>query len=136
MSLKTLTAGWPHWPLSLLESVLAVVLLAVVASGAAVAHKRNPDDAIRKTARAVDEMQGINIYLQNRQQQLRIPPPTEAEGLASLIGADGVNGVLTEVPRDPWGQPYQYRNDGHGFVLFSFGPDGVQSKDDVVLGPR
>jgi len=39
------------------------------------------------------------------------------------------------MPEDPWKRPYQYRYPGvrnkTGYDVFSFGPDGVESEDDI-----
>jgi general secretion pathway protein G len=37
------------------------------------------------------------------------------------------DGYLEKLPKDPWGNPYQYLSPGlHGDIdVFSFGPDGV-----------
>lgn len=58
--------------------------------------------------------------------------PTSEQGLASLMtrptGESRWQGpyLKKEVPHDPWGTPYQYRQPGeHGeFDLYSFGKDG------------
>ena len=69
--------------------------------------------------------------------------PTTTEGLQALVSAppqraDRWRGpYLSEpkLPTDPWGRPYQYRYPGthnkHSYDLFSFGPDGQESEDDV-----
>lgn len=59
--------------------------------------------------------------------------PTEEEGgLEVLVNA----GYLEAVPKDPWGQTYQYVTpavySGRGYDLYSTGPDGVESQDDIV----
>ena len=45
---------------------------------------------------------------------------------------------LEEVPLDPWKQPYQYRypgskniNGARGYDVWSLGPDGTESADDI-----
>ncbi len=71
--------------------------------------------------------------------------PTTAQGLAALItspegGGSRWAGPYFEakggkIPEDPWKRPYQYRFPGTknptGYDLFSFGPDGVESDDDI-----
>ena len=67
--------------------------------------------------------------------------PTTAEGLAALLRCPpGLEGrwqgpYLEELPLDPWGHPYQYRSPAtkstKGYDLWSFGPDGVASDDDI-----
>jgi general secretion pathway protein G len=62
--------------------------------------------------------------------------PTTEQGLAALIvappGAPGWNGPYLkgdQVPLDPWGKPFQYRNPSqrpnHSYDLFSLGSDGA-----------
>jgi len=69
--------------------------------------------------------------------------PTTAEGLQALIvappsKADRWRGPYLQenkIPEDPWKRPYQYRSPGthnkNGYDIFSFGPDGVESEDDI-----
>lgn len=64
--------------------------------------------------------------------------PTTEQGLAALMkhpaGENRWQGpyLKKDVPADPWGSPYQYRQPGeHGeFDLFSFGKDGKLGGDD------
>ena len=71
--------------------------------------------------------------------------PTTNEGLQTLViqpsGANRWNGLYLRkntVPKDPWGNDYQYRAPGqHGaFDLYSLGADGAEGGDgenqDVV----
>jgi general secretion pathway protein G len=68
--------------------------------------------------------------------------PTTEQGLAALKSkptgfpeAVNWNGpYLRKEPNDPWGNQYQYKNPGsHGYDydLYSLGPDGVESNDDI-----
>jgi general secretion pathway protein G len=43
---------------------------------------------------------------------------------------------LSAVPKDPWGQPYEYRIDGDRSTLRSFGEDGQPDTDDDLRWPR
>ncbi|MDR2261183.1 MAG: type II secretion system protein GspG [Azoarcus sp.] len=56
--------------------------------------------------------------------------PATDPGLRYLVDS----GQIPVLPQDPWGRPYQYRNPGkeYAYELFSLGPDGVESKDDVI----
>jgi general secretion pathway protein G len=67
--------------------------------------------------------------------------PTTEEGLNALVQApSGVQGFkqggyLPEVPKDPWGNPYQYRQPGQhnpDFDVFSMGPDGHEGGTDDI----
>lgn len=69
--------------------------------------------------------------------------PTTEEGLQALItppasNADKWRGPYLEggkIPLDPWGNPYKYRypstKKSEGYDVFSLGPDGVESDDDI-----
>lgn len=69
--------------------------------------------------------------------------PTTEQGLSALQAKPGDlsegtnwNGpYIKKEPKDPWGKLYQYKNpashEGSDFDLYSFGPDGIESNDDV-----
>lgn len=69
--------------------------------------------------------------------------PTTEQGLSALQTKPGDlsegtnwNGpYVKKEPKDPWGKLYQYKNpashEGSDFDLYSFGPDGIESNDDV-----
>ncbi len=69
--------------------------------------------------------------------------PNTSEGLQALIKAPSGKSKKwkgpylkeNQIPQDPWGKPYQYRFPGvkntNSFDLWSFGPDGVESADDI-----
>lgn len=60
--------------------------------------------------------------------------PNTSEGLDALIRNDKGKRFLEEdtIPRDPWGNPYQYTCPGaagHDFEIVSFGADGAPGGD-------
>ncbi len=69
--------------------------------------------------------------------------PSTTEGLQALVTAPGNRADRWrgpylqdgKMPADPWSRPYQYRYPGtHNkdtYDLFSFGPDGQESEDDI-----
>jgi len=69
--------------------------------------------------------------------------PTTAEGLRALVKAPGGKAAKwhgpyldpPDIPKDPWGNPYQYRSPGahnpDSYDCWSFGADGVESGDDI-----
>ena len=68
--------------------------------------------------------------------------PTTEQGLQALVKKPTIEPIprqwtqlLEEVPRDPWKQPYVYRNPGRlnpeGFDLYSLGSEGIESDDDI-----
>jgi len=62
-------------------------------------------------------------------QALITPPPAKADRWRGPYLQDG------KMPLDPWSRPYQYRYPGthnkESYDLFSFGPDGIESEDDI-----
>ena len=79
-----------------------------------------------------------NIYILHIETSTRICSVALSQG-RKIIGfldlAEGMNHILKQVPKDPWGNDYQYRYPGthntNGADLFSFGPDGREGNDDI-----
>jgi general secretion pathway protein G len=67
--------------------------------------------------------------------------PTTEEGLLALVAQpsdDAINWrgpYVKKMNPDPWGNPYQYKSPAErsntGYDLWSFGPDGQESGDDI-----
>jgi general secretion pathway protein G len=66
--------------------------------------------------------------------------PTTDQGLQALVSPPTggrlpsnyeQGGYIEKLPSDPWGSQYFYQSDGSTYALKSFGPDGVQSADDI-----
>jgi general secretion pathway protein G len=66
--------------------------------------------------------------------------PTTDHGLQALVSPPTAGrvpsnyeqgGYIEKLPNDPWGNQYFYQSDGSSYALKSFGPDGVQSADDI-----
>jgi len=67
--------------------------------------------------------------------------PSSAQGLRALFESpEGASGrwrgpYVKDLPMDPWQKPYQYRYPGthnpKGYDVYSFGPDGIESADDI-----
>jgi len=67
--------------------------------------------------------------------------PTTDQGLQALVTQPAVDpiprnwksdGYLQEAPVDPWGEQYQYINDGDKVRLFSYGPQGKDGNSIIV----
>lgn len=113
----------------LLETLAWALPLAVALAAAAYLHQGRTTDAQHQVSRARDDLRAISAALLVERPDGKTLPTT-AEGLAALVA----DGTLPHLPADPWGRPYQFRNPGtvRAYELFSFGPDGVESDDDVV----
>lgn len=103
-------------------------LLVAIATGCWTFSSRQSDE-VRRVARARDEIRAIGAALIAPRDDGK-PMPSTAQGLLSLVD----DGLLPHLPSDPWGHPYAYRNPGtiRTWELYSLGPDGVESADDIV----
>ena len=117
---------------TLVEIMVVVVIIGIL--GALVVPKlMGRTGESRVTAAKVDIStlnQALKLYKLDNQRY-----PTTDQGLQALIqkptsgpAANGwkAGGYLEKLPKDPWGNPYQYLSPGmHGEVdVFSFGADG------------
>jgi general secretion pathway protein G len=104
---------------TLLEIMVVVAIIAILAALVVPQVMGRPDEARIVAARhdVAAIMQGLKLYRLDRKRY-----PTAQEGLAALSTAH-----LERLPRDPWGNPYQYLNPGvHGEVdVFSYGAAGA-----------
>lgn len=113
---------------SLLEALAVLLPAAAAALVLTITINRLPDQAGQQRARARDDLRVINAALLSPQRSGGMPDTRT--GLAILVR----EGILPSLPTDPWGRPYQYRQPGQirAVELFSLGPDGVESQDDIV----
>ena len=118
---------------TLIEVMVVVAILAVLAALIVPKVMSRPDEARVVAARQdiASLLQALKLY---RLDNLRYP--TTEQGLAALVTRPTLSpvppnwkpgGYLERLPRDPWGNPYQYLSPGlRGEVdVFSFGADGV-----------
>jgi general secretion pathway protein G len=106
----------------------AIPLVVALATGTYLTQTRQTED-IRLKTRARDEIRAMTAALVAKRADGK-PLPGTQEGLQALVD----DGTLPHVPNDPWGHPYQYRNPGteRSWELYSLGPDGIESRDDIV----
>jgi general secretion pathway protein G len=118
---------------TLIEVMVVIAILAVLAALIVPKVMSRPDEARVVAARQdiASLLQALKLY---RLDNLRYP--TTEQGLAALVTRPTLapvppnwkpGGYLERLPRDPWGNPYQYLSPGlRGEVdVFSFGADGV-----------
>jgi len=118
---------------TLIEVMVVVVILAILAALIVPKIMSRPDEARVVAARQDIStiMQSLRLY---RLDNLRYP--TSEQGLAALVTPPAIaplppnwktGGYLERLPKDPWGNPYQFLNPGiRGEIdIFSFGADGV-----------
>lgn len=133
------TADRPDGGFSLLELMVVVVILSVLALVIVPRVIDRPDQA--RMVRARTDIGAISSAVKfYRLDNFRYP--TTEQGLAALVSpptsapqapnwAEG--GYIDQLPKDPWGQLYNYLAPGvHGdFDIFSYGADGIPGGEDA-----
>jgi general secretion pathway protein G len=122
---------------TLLEVMVVVVIIAIMAAAVAPALIGNIDDAQKK--RVISDLASIETSL-NLYKLDNFQYPSTDQGLEALVSkpsgdppAKAWKQRLPKIPIDPWKNPYKYLSPGtHGeFDVYSLGPDGRQSEDDI-----
>jgi len=124
---------------TLLEIMVVVVILGILAALVVPKIISRPDEArvIAAKQDIASLMQALRLYRLDNQRY----PATE-QGLQALItkpttAPPALNwkagGYIERLPRDPWGNPYQYLNPGlRGEIdIFSFGGDGASGGEGI-----
>jgi general secretion pathway protein G len=118
---------------TLLEVMVVVVILGILATLVVPKIISRPDEArvIAAKQDIATVMQALKLYRLDNQRY-----PTTEQGLQALAARPAgapvplnwkAGGYLERLPKDPWGNLYQYLNPGvHGEIdIFSFGADGA-----------
>jgi general secretion pathway protein G len=147
MNDKTVTQLRPGQPrragFTLIELLLVLVILAVLAAIVVPRFTKRGEQA--KTTAAGTDIANIATALRTFEIDCGRFPTTD-EGINALRNqpgnATGWKGPYLErdIPKDPWGNPYQYRCPGQhnadGFDLFSSGPSGQEGGADNIVNWR
>ncbi len=117
---------------TLIEILVVIVILGILAALVVPRVLERPDEARVVAAKSdiASIMQALKLYRLDNQRY-----PTTEQGLAALVMRPTQapvppnwkpNGYLERLPKDPWGQPYQYLSPGlRGEIdVYSFGADG------------
>lgn len=125
---------------SLIEIMVVVVILGILAALVVPKIINRPEEA-RKVKAKQDVMSTQNA-LELYKLDNGFYPSTE-QGLMALVTKPTTsptplnwNSYLKELPKDPWGQPYNYLNPGqHGDVdVYTNGPGGQSAGEDAIIG--
>ncbi len=125
---------------TLLEILLAIALMIVIAGVMGVGFG-NLFEKNQANAADMFVRHGVKANLTQYRMDMGSYPST-ADGLAVLLEAPAGEKArrwkgpyADELPDDPWGNPYQYAYPGTrnktGYDLWSLGPDGIPSDDDI-----
>ncbi len=128
MKMKSRRGGF-----TLLEVMVVVVIIGILAALVVPKIISRPDEARAIAAKqdVASLMQALKLYRLDNQRYL-----STEQGLQALAARPATapippnwkaGGYLERLPKDPWGNPYQYLNPGlHGEIdIFSFGADGA-----------
>jgi len=124
---------------TLFEIMLVLGIISVLVGSAIYMLSGNID--VAKEQRASSDLQALKTQLR-AYEMLNYNMPTSDQGLTALVSRPTTEPapqrwkrLLEEVPVDPWGNAYVYRNPGTknptSFDLFSMGADEKESQDDV-----
>jgi general secretion pathway protein G len=124
---------------TLFEIMLVLGIISVLVGSAIFMLVGNID--IAKEQRVESDVKAISIQLRAYEMQ-NLRKPSSQQGLKALVEMPTSDPkprkwrkLMEEIPLDPWGQEYRYNNPGKfkkdGYDLYSLGPDGVESDDDI-----
>ena len=124
---------------TLIELMVVIVILGILAAVVVPRLMDRPDAA--RTARAKQDVRAIESALNLYKLDNYFYPSTD-QGLDALTKRpEGTpeprnwkeGGYIDHLPKDPWGNPYQYLNPGeHGVVdVYSLGADGQQGGEEM-----
>lgn len=124
---------------TLIEIVLVITIIAVLSAGLIYGIKGNVD--VAKEVRVESDIKSIVTQLKVYEAR-NLQPPTTEQGLKALVEAPSVEPLperwtqlLEDMPKDPWKREYHYqypaRRSKADYDVYSLGPDGVESADDI-----
>ncbi|HEY6420232.1 MAG TPA: type II secretion system major pseudopilin GspG [Candidatus Binataceae bacterium] len=122
---------------TLIEIMVVILILGLLAT-IVVQSLRGAADKAKRT-KAMADIAEFKTALDRYYLDNGFYPSTD-QGLESLVTAPTEGrpppnyesgGYIERIPKDPWNNQYFYQSDGAAYVLKSFGPDGVESADDI-----
>ena len=127
---------------TLLEIMLVVTIIALLMSAAI--YKLAGNVEVSRHVKVQADLQAFNTQLR-LYQSLNGFYPTTDQGLQALVTAPGSDPkparwtqLMTDLTKDPWGQPYVYLCPGKknptGYDLYSSGPDRTPDTADDDWG--
>jgi general secretion pathway protein G len=139
MPLKKRRGRFDESGYTLFEIMLVLGIIAVLVGSAIYMLVGNID--VAKEQRVNSDIEAISMQLRTYE-MLNYRMPTTEQGLKALVAQPSTEPrprrwkqLMKSVPIDPWGAEYFYHNPGKknpsGFDVYSLGPDGKDSDDDV-----
>ncbi len=124
---------------TLIEVMVVIVILGILAAVVVPRVMDNPDKA--RVAKAKSDIRALESAL-NMYKLDNFTYPSTDQGLEALVTEPSGSpepknwksgGYMARLPKDPWGNDYQYLNPGvNGPVdIFTYGADGVEGGEDI-----
>ena len=124
---------------TLVELVLVITIISILVGGGIYYMMGNVD--VAKEVKTETDIKALSTQIQVYESR-NLSPPTTEQGLQALVQRPTSEPVpekwthlVQEVLIDPWGNQYQYKQPAErskrGYDLYSLGPDGVESEDDI-----
>lgn len=128
---------YKHSGFTLIEVMVVVVILGILAAIIFPKFMSRPDEA--RLVKVKQDILSIQSALELYKLDNGYYPSTD-QGLQALVNKPTIppvprnwksEGYLQEMPKDPWGEVYQYMNDNEKIRIFSFGSKGKDGDSEV-----
>ena len=122
---------------TLIEVMVVVVILGILAAIIVPKIMSRPEQA--RIVKVKQDLLAIQSALDLYKLDNGFYPSTD-QGLQALISQPTISpmprnwkaeGYLHDLPKDPWGEAYQYLNDGEKLKIFSFGAKGKEGNSEI-----
>jgi len=122
---------------TLIEVMVVVVILGILAAIIIPNIMSRPEQA--RIVKAKQDILAIQSALDLYKLDNGFYPSTD-QGLPALVTKPSIppvprnwksEGYLHEIPKDPWGETYQYLNDNEQLRIFSYGPSGKEGNSEI-----
>lgn len=122
---------------TLIEIMVVVVILGILAALIVPKIMSRPEQA--RMVKVKQDITAIQSALDLYKLDNGVYPTTD-QGLQALVTQPTTppvprdwkaDGYLQDLPTDPWGEAYQYLNDNEKLRIFSYGPGGKDSNNEI-----
>ncbi|WP_154222200.1 type II secretion system major pseudopilin GspG [Marinicella rhabdoformis] len=124
---------------TLMEILIVVVILSILAVAVVPQFMDKPDQA--RIAKAKTDVSSLNTALSIYKMD-NFSYPSSSQGLQALVQKPSgtpeaknwnPNGYIQKLPKDPWGNDYQYLNPGNraAIDIYSLGQDGQPGGEGI-----
>src|SRR4029450_4517263 len=124
---------------TLIEIVLVITIVSILSAALIYGIKGNVD--VAKETRVEADIKAVVTQIKVYEAR-NLQPPTTEQGLKALVEMPSIEPVperwtqlLQEMPKDPWNREFRYeypaKRSKADYDVYSLGPDGVESADDI-----